>query len=218
MSRRVLGASVALCACVTASAALDFEPMSLDRMIRAADLVVVGVIESVSKDRFSVHVTDPVAAPETSGEPGGSVTIRRNKDWSGDGGGGVYREGRRVLVFAAAAATDAGAEAPPWRVLGFEDEAVLPGDDGHVYYAGGALEGFEAATWELQGATVTAYRFELDDFVKAVKAHRACFGEAPDAGSAAPVPPRVLCPEAELEALRNDTTLGPYLIRQANQG
>ncbi|TIL33923.1 hypothetical protein [Mesorhizobium sp.] len=196
---------------VAASFALDFEPMSLDRMIRAADLVAVGSIESVSKDRFTLRLTEPIAAPESSG----SVTIHRNKDWSGDDGPGVYREGELVLVFAEKAKANAVAGSPPWRVLGFENEGVLPIDGEHVYYAGSTLEGFEAETYDVDGAEFTAYQFELPDFVAAVRAHRDCFGRAPARDEEAPGKSGVLCSESELKEYRDNTTLGAYLIRQA---
>jgi hypothetical protein len=213
VSRLFLGASVALGTYVTVAAAvaLDFEPMSLDRLIRSADLVVVGSVESASEDRFTLRVSDLIAAPHISK----TVTIKRNKDWSGDQGPGLYREGQGMLVFAEKTKPDVAAKSPPWRVLGFESEGVLPSDGEHVYYTGGALEGFEAETYDLDGVRLTGYRFELSDFIDAVTADRACFGHAPARNEAAPEQSEVLCSESELVAFRDNTTLGPYLIRQA---
>lgn len=196
---------------VAAAFALDTKPISLDRMIRAADLVAVGTIESVSKDRFMLRLTDPIVAPESSG----SVAIKRNKDWSGDDGPRLYREGENVLVFAEKAKANAPAGSPPWRVLGFENEGVLPVAGEHVYYTSGALEGFEAKAYDVDGAEFTAYQFALPDFVAAVRAHRDCFGRAPVRGEESPGKSEILCSESELKAFRDNTTLGAYLIRQA---
>lgn len=208
-----LAASVALVSSVTTLVALDYEPISLDRMIRTADLVVAGSIDQTSADRITLHVTDRIAGPQI----GDSVTIKRNKDWSGNKGPGVFRVGQRMLVFAVESKARVGVESPPWRVLGFENEGVLPMDTGHVYYSGGALEGFKAETYDLDGTKITAYRFGLSDFVDAVKADRECFGRAGADKNSASAQARVLCSESELEKFRNNTTLGPYLIQQAMQ-
>lgn len=213
LARPFVHVSVAMGACLTVAAAfaLDAKPISLDRMIRAADLVAVGTIVTVSKDRFMLRLTEPIVAPESNG----SVAIKRNKDWSGDDGPQLYREGESVLVFAEKAKANAPAGSPPWRVLGFENEGVLPVDGEHVYYAGGALEGFEAKAYDVDGAEFTAYQFAIADFVAAVKAHRDCFGPAPARGEEAPAKSEILCSEAEFKAFRDSTTLGAYLIRQA---
>jgi hypothetical protein len=210
MSPLFLTACVALVASVSTSIALDFQPISLDRMIRTADLVVAGRIDQASTDRITLHVTDRIAGPQIAE----SVTIKRNKDWSGSKGPGVFRVGQRMLVFAISANARVGVETPPWRVLGFENEGILPIDNGHIYYAGRAIDGFKAEAYNLGGLEITAYRFGLSDFVDAVKADRECFGRAVADKNSAPDQPRVLCSEAELQKLRN-TTLGHYLITQA---
>jgi hypothetical protein len=212
MSRLLLACSIALVASMTNSVALDFQPMSLDRMIRTADLVVAGSIDQISADRITLQVTDRIAGPQI----GDSVTIKRNKDWSGGKGPGVFRVGQRLLVFATKSKARSEAETPSWRTIGFENEGVLPIDAGYIYYSGGALEGFKEETYDLSGTKVTAYRFGLSDFVNAVKVDRECFGRVGDNKNSRSVEARVLCSEAELEKFRN-TTLGPYLIKQATQ-
>jgi hypothetical protein len=212
MSRLLLAASIALVASTTNSVALDFQPMSLDRMIRTADLVVAGSIDQASTDRITLRVTDRIAGPQI----GDSVTIKRNKDWSGDKGPGVFRVGQRLLVFATKSKARSGGDTPSWRTIGIENEGVLPIDAGHVYYSGGALEGFEAETYDLSGTKITAYQIGLSDFVDAVRADRECFGSARDDKNSGPTQGRVLCSEAELEKFRH-TILGPYLIQQAMQ-
>jgi hypothetical protein len=213
MLRLFLAAFVALIGSGTGLLALDFQPMSLDRMIRTADLVVAGSIDQASADRITLHVTDRIAGPQV----GDSVTIKRNKDWSGRKGPGVFQEGQRLLVFATKLAAGSGAETPPWRTIGFENEGVLLIDAGYVFYSGGALEGFKEGTYDLSGTKITSYRFGVSDFVDAVRADRECFGRAGNDKNPGSAGARVLCSEAELEKFRNNTTLGPYLIKQAMQ-
>ena len=120
--------------------------MSLDQMIHTADLVVAGSIDQASTDRITLRVTDRIAGPQI----GDSVTIKRNKDWSGRKGPGVFRAGQRLLVFATKSKARSESETPSWRTIGFENEGVLAIDAGCVLLG--------RSTRELQGGDLRCER------------------------------------------------------------
>jgi hypothetical protein len=210
MNKPLLSYLMAPLLSASGASALDFEPMALSDMVRTADLAVLGRVTAASPRSFSLGGTDLLFGPHD----GDAVTILRNKDWSGAEGPGIFRIGQSMIVFAARTGESVGAGKPLWRVIGIENEAVLPIDDDEALYTG-AMNGLEVRTYDLDGVTLSAHAFDIAEFAKAVRAYRECFD--PMGGKPLSASDQMRCSPSEFEALRSETEVGRFLTVSSTQ-
>lgn len=179
----------------------DYNPLTLIQMLIRADIVASGRIVRLDAANYEFEVALAIRPEELQR----TLTVRRvdgpnrpDLRW------GVYTVGQTFVLFAKNG-DGAGAPLIP---LGAAGEGEMPRDEEAVYPMVMAGSPGRRVTADLFGRTVTAYRFEADEFFASAEGFYRCFTPRPDR-----VPTiEIRCEASELAAYRAQSRLSSHFV------
>lgn len=191
---------------VSINARADYQPLALTELFGGSDLIILGTIESVGKDRFRFSETE-VYAGDIGDAP---VQVNKYRDWTGGRRWSAYRAGQTVLLFLSKPGEE-DAAGEPWRIRGLGGEGEMPIENGGIFPHGLNLDGFERKTFLVDGGELYGYSFDLETFESALIGYLRCFGSREAAAEGFEEPARG-CSDSELESYRAASPLHRYLV------
>lgn len=189
------------------NAPADYQPIALTELFGGSELIVLGTIEGVGDDSFTLRATK-VYAGSIGDAP---VEVGKYADWTGGRRWSAYRAGQTVLLFLRKPAANEKAAGDYWRIRGFGDEGEMPIDGGAIFPHGLNLEGFRRQIFKVDGDELYGYRFDLDTFTSALKGYLRCFGSPQQAAAKGIEEPARECTDRELASYRARSALHRYL-------
>ncbi|EAR22102.1 hypothetical protein [Nitrococcus mobilis] len=189
------------------NAPADYQPIALAKLFGGSELIVLGTIEGVGDDSFTLRATE-VYAGSIEDAP---VEVRKYADWTGGRRWSAYRVGQTVLLFLRKPAADEKAAGDYWQIRGFGGEGEMPIDGGAVFPHGLNLDGFRRQIFKVDSGELYGYRFDLDTFTSALKGYLSCFGSPQQAAAEGIEEPARECADSELASYRATSALHRYL-------
>ena len=149
---------------------MDYALIPFTRLIGMADLIVIGSVEEVGDSTFEFHVDefllnhhDSKSISVTKYIPAEMFVPRALP----------YVKGQQFSLFLSK--TEQDSTDRPWRILGLAGEGEMPVEGEFIYFAVYDLNGLEYKLREVQGVFRNLQRFNLNDFIDAIKNYHTCF-------------------------------------------
>lgn len=149
---------------------MDYDPIPLPRLIGMADFVVIGTVTDIEDSIFQFHGHEFLLNKYSLD----SLIVRKFIPSKFDGPRPLpYATKQSFVLFLTKPIQDNTQH--PWSIIGYTGEGEMPIENGFVYFEGSYLQGLERKPYEVQGVSRNLQRFNLDDFINAVKNYRECF-------------------------------------------
>jgi hypothetical protein len=201
-----LSLAVSLLLLVGINARADYLPIPLSELFGGSELIVLGTIESVGDDSFTLRETE-VYAGSIGDAP---LQVKKYADWTGGRRWSAYRAGQTVLLFLTKTAAEEKVAGEHWRIRGLGGEGEMPIEGGAIFPHGLNLGGFQRQTFDVDGGELYGYRFDLDTFTSALTGYLHCFGS--EAAAESIEEPAGECTDRELATYRATSALHRYLV------
>ena len=203
---------VCLIMLVGVNARADYPPLALSELFGESDVIVLGMIESVGDDYFTLRRTEVYAG--SAGEA--PLRVKQYADWTGGRRWNAYRAGQTVMLFLNKPAAEADAAGEYWKIRGFGGEGEMPVEGGAVYPHGLNLEAFRRQVFNVDGGELYGYRFYLDTFTSALRGYLLCFPPPSAATIECIEEPAGRCSKSELASYRATSPLHRYLASSSS--
>ncbi len=197
------------------SSVIDYTPLPMERLIGMADLSLIGTVEAITDERLRIRIDESLQQQLPSTE---SIVIKRVKRSIIFAPRQVpYMPGQQFMFFLLQA--DKSTDSQEWSILGYPIAGELPIEEGFVYFDSYDIDGFDFQEYEVHGVIRPMQRFDLVNFMDAIRKYRNCFSWSQVERMKNKrlikrwVPVRV-CDEKMLQNYRDRSQIHAYLARE----
>lgn len=149
---------------------MDYESITLPRLIGMSDIVVIGSVSTIKEDIFKFQITEFLINNNMSKlidvekfDPSPFFVSKLSP----------YAKDQQFVLFLKKPKQDD--INLSWEIIGLAGEGEMPVEKGFVYFEGSNLEGLKRETYNIQGVSGNVQRFDLTNFKEAVKKYNDCF-------------------------------------------
>ena len=193
-----------------AIAMIDVLPIPLPRLIHMADLVIIGTITEVSEINLSLHIEDTLIGTYDSK----TIQIEQFIPTVFDGPRpSPYLKDQKFVYFLAKSIQKN--EESKWIVIGLGGEGEMPAQGSYVYFEGSNVDGLERNSYDVHGVKRNLQRFNLNEFIHAVKNYPHCFSwTLNEENKKKRWIPAIHCSDTTLKSYKAKSWIHGYLVQK----
>jgi len=193
---------------------LDYQPVSLSRLIGVSELIVSGNVEVVTDSLFVFNVEKTLfgIVTEKTIKVQQYIPVAFNESRQNP-----YAAGQGFILFL----KEHNVDEIQYQIIGLGGEGEIPVEDGYVYFPGLLIEGLQGGMYGVHGKQRYLTRFEFKDFTDAVKRYHNCFSwslteETRNNKKRMTWNPVKECTDESLQEYQEKSWIHEYLVKETN--